>query len=151
MRKFTFFLLAALIACVPMYAQKKDKGGDRKMELQEYRMKVLAQEMELKEDQQKKFFELYGQMTEEKIKLFKEKRALEKKLEDSEDISDAEYKKVSEAITLSKEKMAQIERKYDEKFSQFLTQKQIYKMKVAEEKFRQKMNEVRHKKKSSKK
>ena len=41
---------------------------------------------------------------------------------------------------------AAIEKSYDEKFSQFLSQKQIYKMKTAENEFRKKMQEMRNKK-----
>ena len=107
--------------------------------------------MELKEDQQKKFFDLYNQMTDEKVKVFKETKALEKKLADSANASEAEYDAVSKAITAAKEKDAEIEKRYDEKFKQFLTSKQLFKMKGAEEKFRQKMHEMRHAKKTGRK
>lgn len=151
MRKFTLLLLFGLFALIPSFAQKNNTGRDKRMEFKEYRMKVLAQEMDLKDDQQKKFFELYDQMMDEKFKLLKETKSLEKKLKSDAEVSDAEYKKVSDAITAAKEKLAAIEKKYDEKFSQFLSPKQIYKMKSAEEKFREKMNEMRHKKNNTKK
>ena len=48
-------------------------------------------------------------------------------------------------MTEAKEKDAEIEKKYDAIFSEFLTSKQVYKMKDAEEKFRNKMHEMRHK------
>lgn len=148
MRKFTFLLLMMLVALVPAYAQNrgKDRRAMRK-EIHEFKLKFLAQEMDLREDQQKRFFELYNQMSEEKGKLFERTRALEKKLCDSSKASDAEYKAVSDAITATKEKDAEIEKKYDEKFSHFLSQKQIFKMKEAEGRFRDKMHEMRHKNK----
>ena len=149
MNKFLVIILFAIVAAVPAFAQKKDHETMRK-ELMEFKLKYLAQEMDLQEDQQKKFFELYNQMSDEKAKLFKETKSLEKKLKDSPDASDAEYESVSMAITASKEKDAAIEKKYDEQFKKFLTAKQIFKMKSAEERFRQKMNEIRHNRKRKK-
>lgn len=152
MKHFAILILCLLVACVPAFArsEKDKKNENMKKELQEFKLKFLAQEMELKEDQQKKFFDLYSQMTEEKIKLYKETKALEQKLSSSTNASEAEYEAVSKAITSAKEKDAEIEKKYDEKFAQFLTPKQIFKMKSAEEKFRIKMHEMRHKKPGSK-
>lgn len=140
-------MMVLLLGSSALMAQKKgaDKEAMRR-EVQEFKLKFLAQEMELKEDQQKKFFELYNQMDAEKVKVFKETRALEKKLNAAANASDAEYEAVSKAITEAKEKDAAIDKKYDEKFATFLTSKQIFKMKSAEEKFRAKMREMHHKK-----
>lgn len=149
MNRFFLIILLCFVAAVPSFAQKNktDKETMRK-ELMEFKLKFLAQEMDLKEDQQQKFFDLYKQMSEERVKVFKETKALENKLKSNPDASDAEYEAVSKAITAAKEKDAAIEKKYDDKFAQFLTSKQIFKMKGAEEKFRQKMHEMRHKKKN---
>lgn len=150
MNKFLFLIIITLCASfssLPAFAQKEKSHDAMRREVHEFKLKYLAQEMDLKEDQQKKFFELYNQMTEERVKVFKETRSLEKKLAGDSDASDAEYEAVSKAITTAKEKDAAIEKKYDEKFATFLTPKQIYKMKEAEDKFRQKMHEMRHKKK----
>lgn len=148
MKKFTLLLLLILAAVIPVLAQHKGKNhAAMRKEVQEFKLKFLAQEMELKEDQQKKFFDLYNRMTDEKIKVFKETKALEKKLSDTANASDAEYDEVSKAITAAKEKDAEIDKRYDEKFRQFLTPKQIFKMKAAEEKFRDKMHEMRHNRK----
>lgn len=147
MKKLSLFLLLILTLCIPAAAQHKGKDREvMRKEIHEFKLKFLAQEMDLKEDQQKKFFDLYNQMTEEKVKLFKETKALERKLSDAANVSDAEYEKVSKSITAAKEKDAEIDKRYDEKFAQFLTPRQIYKMKEAEVKFRDKMNEMRHKK-----
>lgn len=147
MRKLSLLILLVVAAVIPALAQNKGRDHSRmRREVHEFKLKFLAQEMGLKEDQQKKFFELYNQMTEEKVKVFRETKALEKKLSDSANASDAEYEEVSAAITAAKEKDAEIDRRYDEKFSKFLSPKQIFKMKAAEEKFRKKMHEMRHKK-----
>lgn len=135
-----------LAAFAPAFAQEKSKDPKTmRKEILEFKMKFLAQEMDLREDQQKRFFDLYTQMSNEKAKLFRETRQLEKKIDNN--ASEAEYEAVSRAITAAKEKDAEIDRRYDAKFSEFLTSKQLFKMKSAEKKFRQKMHEMRHKKK----
>lgn len=143
-----FLLLSLLIVSAGVcFAQNKGGKPDAKMfkEIQEYKVKFLCQEMELKDDQISKFTELYDKMNEEKRLNFESMRRLEKKLKS--DATEAEYKEVSEKISECKLKDAQIDKEYDAKFAKFLSQKQIYKMKTAEEKFRRKMHEMRHKKK----
>lgn len=147
MKKITLLLLLMFSALTPLLAQNKDKAQMRK-ELEEYKMKYLAQEMELNKDQQKKFFEIYAQMSQERVKLFRETKALEKKV-NSGTATDAEYKEASRALTAAKEKEAEIERRYDEKFSQFLTQKQIFKMKKAEQEFTSKVKKMHKEKEKS--
>ena len=144
------FLLLLLLVLSPfaLFAQKKaHRGPDPKMfkEIQEYKVKFLAQEMELNDDQKARFAELYTKMSEEKRKNFENMMRLEKQLK--ENASEAEYKDVSDQIVDSRIRDAQIEKEYDAKFAKFLSRKQIYKMKAAEEKFRKKMREMHHKKK----
>lgn len=151
MNRLYLIVLLVLAGLMPVMAQTKGKSrAEMRREVREFKLKFLAQEMELKEEQQKKFFELYNQMDDEKVSLFKETRALEKKLQDG-NATDAEYESVSKAITEAKEKDAEIDRRYDEKFSTFLSPKQIFKMKAAEDKFRNKMHEMRHKHKGDRK
>jgi len=110
----------------------------------EFKLKFLAQEMELKGDQKEKFVATYTSMMDEKKKIFLEIKALEKKINENENATEEEYETVSEAISNAKIRIAEIESKYDEKFSKFLSSKQIFKMKSAEDKFRDKMNQMRH-------
>lgn len=142
MRKFSLLLLFMLTAIFSVCAQNKVKERDMRKEIVEYKMKFLAQEMDLKEDQQKKFFEIYSQMTDERMKVVKDRKELEKKLNNDANASDEEFKKAMESINSAKSKEAEIEKKYDAKFSEFLTQKQIFKMKAAEEKFNDRMREM---------
>lgn len=121
-------------------------------ELQEFKIKFLAQEIDLKDDQKERFAELYNEMTQKRMDCFKETRSLEKKIKDLKDkASDEDYKAVSEAMDKARTQDAEIERQYDEKFSEFLTSKQLYKLKQAEGKFRDKMAEMRGKKGKHKK
>lgn len=138
MKKLYIVLLLLIAGAVQGFAQ--DKGGqDRgKMikEVQEFRMKYIAQEIDLKDDQKAKFFELYSDMSKKRRECFKKVRDLENKLKKSGDAaSEVEYQQMMESLTKAKAEAAEIEKTYDEKFSDFLSQKQIYKMKEAEKEF----------------
>lgn len=147
MKKFLLLLSLSLFASLAVMAQPKPGShpGFWK-DVQEFKLKFLAQEMDLKNDQKEKFIELYNKMSEEKMKNFSEIRSLEKKLKSNKHATEEEYAKVSDAITKAKIKDGEIEKRYDEQFSTFLSQKQIFKMKSAEDKFREKMSQMRHKK-----
>ena len=74
-------MMLILAAIIPAAAQQKGKDRETmRKEVHEFKLKYLAQEMDLKEDQQKKFFDLYNQMCDEKIKVFRETRQLENRL-----------------------------------------------------------------------
>ena len=119
-------------------------------EIQEFKLKYLAQEMDLRDDQQQKFFDLYNEMSAKRFAAMREARRLEKKVKKNKDATEDDYKTVTEAINKAKAEDASIEKEYDAKFSVFLSQKQIFKMKSAEESFRKKMEEMRHKKHTKK-
>lgn len=70
---------------------------------------------------------------------------LERKVKRSKDATESDYEAAAEAMSKAKIEDAKIEKEYDEKFSEFLSQKQIYKMKTAENEFRKKMQEMRNK------
>lgn len=146
-------LIFALIFCCAGIAsahQKDGKAPDQKKlkEIVEYKIKYLAQEMELKDDQKSKFAELYEKFSEERRKNYESKRSMEKKLKG--DATEAEYKQLSEKINNCKLRDVQLVKDYDAKFSKFLTQKQIFKMHEAEETFRKKMMDMHHKRKQEK-
>lgn len=128
-----------------------DKDGKTKAdmlrEIQEFKMKYLAQEMDLKEDQQQRFITLYTELSDKRAETMKEARALEKKIEKSSAPTEKDYKALTDAMNKAKVESAAVEKEYDDKFSEFLSQKQIVKMKNAEEEFRVKMQEMRKSKK----
>lgn len=154
MRRFYIFAIIMLAAVGALSAQPrandKDKGRMIK-EVQEFKMKYLAQEMDLKEDQQEEFFKLYEEMAKEKRDVYKNAEQMEKKLKDSPDATEEDYQSVTEAINKANAENAEIEKRYEEKFSQFLTSKQIYKMKEAEKSFRNRIQEMRQSKRHEKK
>lgn len=154
MKKFILFAAALFLFSLASFAQgKHDKGLDPKMmkEIQDFKVKFLAQEMELDDAQKTKFADLYNKMCEEKRKNFDALRALEKKLKETPEASEEAYEEVSDKILSARVRDAEIEREYDAKFAKFLTKKQIYKMKEAENTFRHKMRAMHKKHKDNKK
>lgn len=145
------FLLSIILVAVAMCgsAQTKKHHGhspEMRKEIMDFKVKFLAQEMELSEAQYSKFSELYRQMSEEKRKVFHNVKCLERKLKANKKATDADYEAASQSITDAKIKDAEIEKKYDEKFAAFLSKKQMFKLKEAEDKFRRKIMDMRRKK-----
>lgn len=138
-----------LIACVmPVIAQKKGataRNREWRKEMLDFKVKFLSKEMELRDDQQKTFATLYAQMMQEKHLAMEKAREAERNLKKIKSPSDEDYKIASAAMQKAREEDAVIDKKFDEKFSSFLTQKQIFKMKEGERKFRDKLMKMRHK------
>ncbi len=146
MKKIFIIGLAVILGVGCMHAQGKKSREEMRKEFKEFKMKFIAQEIDLEDDQKKQFFEIYNQMNDERTSIFEQTRRLERKVRKDSQATEEDYAAVSRAITEAKEKDAAIEKKYDAKFSTFLSSKQLFKMKAAEEKFRKKMSEMRHKK-----
>lgn len=148
MTKHLLLILALIMGCyVSAMAQRSgDKKSENMMkELQEFKIKFIAQEIDLKESQKADFVELYSEMNSKRIEVMRDAWKMERELKKNKDASEADYQAVTDAMTKAKAKDAEIEKSYDEKFAKILSQKQIYKMKEAEEEFRKKMTEMRHK------
>ena len=146
MRKLGLIVMLFLTAAVGAMAQDEDPVKREKMfrEVQEFKMKYIAQEMDLSEVQKKKFFELYEEMNESKKECYKEAVVMDRRLKEDKNASDEEYQQVRTAFNEANSKWNEVEKEYDEKFSEFLTPKQMYKMKEAEENFRAKFDEMKH-------
>ena len=141
-----FFLIGcfSVVSAQGHHGKKNDKMFE---EIQEFKMKYLAQEMELKDDQKEKFFKLYDEMSCKRFEVMKPAWELERKLKKNSSATEQQYQEAAEAMAKAKDQCAAIEKEYNEKFSQFLSQKQIFKMKEAEDEFRKKMQEMRQNKK----
>lgn len=137
-----FILVAVCAAVSPVSAQKKHKN-DMHKEISEFRLKFVAQEIDLRADQRKQFVELYEKLMAERRAAFGEVRRLSKVLKEDKNPSEADYKALSDARNKAHAKAAEITARYDALFARFLSQKQILKMKDAEDSFRQKMMEMR--------
>lgn len=150
MKKVILFILL-LTGCFSfsVFAQDEDPVKREKMmrEVQEFKMKYLAQEMDLSELQKKEFFELYSEMSESKKECYHEAVKMDRQLKGDKNASEEEYQQVRNAFNQANSNWAAIQQEYDAKFAQFLSEKQLYKMKEAESNFRQKLQEMKHKRK----
>ncbi len=152
MKRVTLIIAMIVFAIIPAVSQRNGGKGKEAMhrEMQEYKLRFLSQEMNLTADQQKKFEELYVKMSAERRQLFHATREQERKVRNNANASEADYKAAVNAMRNAKEKDAQIEKKYDAQFAKFLTARQIYKLKEAEETFNRRMRSM-HKKSREKK
>lgn len=137
-------LIFSLLFCVTAFAQKQDRA--KMMEdIQKFKIDFLAQEMSLSEKEKAEFTPLYKEYDEEIRKSGSEAFKFERQLKKKKDATEADYKKLSELQKKSRENFDAITKKYDEKFEKILSAKQIYQMHKAEEKFFEKMKEMRKK------
>ena len=90
-------------------------------------------------------------MENERRAVFKQMKQIEKDIKNNKNATEADYDKATKETNQAKRKMADIEASYEKKFATFLTKKQIYKMKEAEEKFIKTMRECKEKKRSERK
>lgn len=153
MNKIIVFLLLFFTGFSLAFSQNHPKGDIEKRikEVREYKMKYLAQEMELSETQKIKFFEVYEEMSMAKRSCFKEARDMERKLKKGKDSTEDDYRKATEAMNTANAEWAEKEKVFNDKFAEFLTPKQIFKMKEAEESFNAKLKEMKINRKLDKK
>lgn len=145
MKKLLLLILTIVLTVVSVDAQKRENGKSReemRKELDDFKMKFVAQEIELRQDQQEKFYELYSQMQRQRGEIFDKTHKIERKLRKNTNASEDDYAAAAKVMAEAREADARLEKQFDEKFAKFLSQKQIYKMKEAEGKFRQRMDEM---------
>lgn len=149
MKKLFLLLILMIGGAAMLPAQNEDpvKVEKRMKEVREFKMKYLAQEMELTEAQKKKFFELYNEMCDSKKDCYKEAIRLKHQIKNDKGATEADYQKVTDAMNKANSDWSVLEKQFDEKFGAFLSQKQIYKMKEAENTYRSKVESMKHNRK----
>lgn len=105
------------------------------VEIRKYKFELFTKELNLNKEQQTLFFPLYEEMEQAVYKINKESDELMKKTAAATDISDTEYEAAALAIAKSKQKEGEIELEYFNRFEKILTKKQLFQLKLAEEKF----------------
>lgn len=145
MRKIYTLLVICLLGVGCAFAQSK---GDNKCnpglkkELQEFKLKFVAQEINLRDDQRAPFTDAYSRMMEEEDAIFRQIGDANRRLKETAKPTAADYEYVNSVMVDAKAKSAALEKKYDEEFAKFLTPEQRYQMKEAEHKFRRKMEQM---------
>ena len=147
MKKYLLLAFILISACGLASAQDRcDKSKEEMFrEVKEFKMKFLAQELKLSDEQCRTFFDLYSAQMDERHRLWEPAVELERKVKNDPNASEADYNAVSEAISKAKSGEVEIEERYDGKFRKILTSKQVYELKDAENRFREKMREMRSK------
>ena len=70
MKKIYLILVLAILAVIPVSAQERGKiTPEQRKEFREYKMKFIAQEMNLQDDNRKQFFEIYNQLSDERLEI----------------------------------------------------------------------------------
>lgn len=114
-------------------------------DIQRFKIDYLAQEMELSEKEKADFAPIYKEYDAELRKTGSEAFKFERELKKKENATDADYQKLADLQKKSREDFDAVNKKYEPKFEEILNAKQIYKMRKAEEKFFEKMKEMRKK------
>jgi len=142
-------LFVSIIFCSLFYANTADAAPrnheQMHSELLDFKIKYLAQEMDLDAENLAKFEPLYRQMEDERHNLFKGIGRQVRALKDKDKPSDTELLALTDDMAALKQREGSIELSYYRKFKQFLTPTQLYKLKRAEEKFTRKVMKMRGK------
>ena len=147
MKKYILLLLLSIIA-IPAALAQKGNGSDRaKMmeELQQFKIDFLAKEMQLSDKQKSEFIPVYKEYDEQRRKAGAEAWKFERELKKKKDPSEADYQRLADLQRKAREKDNEIVKSFDSRFKTFLSAKQIYQMQQGEEKFFEKMKEMRKK------
>ncbi|MDO4336314.1 MAG: hypothetical protein Q4C37_10890 [Bacteroidales bacterium] len=143
MKKYLCFLFA-LMMCLTAAAQKHDRAKMME-EIQKFKIEFLAQEMNLSDKEKAEFTPVYKEFDDEMRKSGEEAFRLERQICKKKDATEEDYEKLAKLQKKSRENADAITKKYDKKFEKFLSAKQMYQMRKAEDKFLDKMKEMRKK------
>lgn len=119
-------------------------------EAKEMKRQFLVKELSLPKEQQKEFFDIYDKMQEEIVKLQKDTRAMEKRVNElGDNASDLDYEKATDALYELKQKEAEIDLRYYAQLKKVLTPKQMFRLKGAERRFTRQLMDHHQKIKNS--
>lgn len=142
-------LLLSLLLFVPAITAQNGKNNDKakmREDLQKFKVDFLAKEMNLSEKEKADFAPLYVEYDNERRKAGAEAWKFERELKKKKnEATQEDYKKLSDLQQAAREKDNEVVKKYDARFESFLNAKQIYTMHKGEEKFFEKMKEMRKK------
>lgn len=104
-------------------------------EIRKYKFDFFTKELGLNKEQQATFFPLYEEMERAIYKVNKESDELMKKTAEAENASDLEYEAAALALAKTKQEEGKIELDFFSKFEKILTKKQLFQLKLAEDRF----------------
>lgn len=155
LRKALFILTILLAAAQGLSAQEPGFDGPERSrilnQMREYRQQFISKELNLDKDQRREFFELYDEMDERVQQINRETRDLERTVSEKDDATDTEIDAAATAVYLQKQREAEIEQEYLERFRKILTPRQLLNLRSAERKFTQQLMRQHHKLRNQKK
>lgn len=139
MTRRALIIIAILAAALTASAQRQPKLSEEQVqqglaEIRNYKHRMFTKELDLKKEQEQKFFDVYDKMDDELFALGTEMRELERKTYADAQASDLECSTVARALFEQKKKEAEIELRYYDQFADVLTPRQLLKLKGAERK-----------------
>ncbi|MDE6340860.1 MAG: hypothetical protein K2K93_00950 [Muribaculaceae bacterium] len=147
MKRYITLLLSFLFVIAAAEAQNSSQTDKKKMmeDLEKFKIDFITKEMNLSEKEKAEFIPIYKEYSQERRKAGAEAWKLERELQKKKDASPEDYKRLADLQRKAREKDNTITTQYDAKFEKILNAKQIYLMHKAEEKFFDKMKEMRKK------
>lgn len=131
----TLFVLMLLPSVMVAQSPSAETRSRWMNEIKKYKFDFFTKELSLDKEQQSKFFPLYEEMEQEIYLVNKEADALMKKVAAADNVSDTEYEAAAIALSKTRQKEGEIELEYFSQFEKILTKKQLFLLKVAEDKF----------------
>lgn len=144
-------MMISALGCMAESCPDPQANDAMMKEMIDFKMKFIAQEIGLKENQLQKFYDVYARQEAERHKCFTAVRKADKKVRDEKNCTESDFETCNKANLDFKCRDAAIEKQYYAEYSKFMTQKQISKMRKAEFKFRDKMQKMKKKRKNEKK
>ena len=140
------FLLAVILAPCLLSAQSTAAQRARWMEqIRKTKFEFFTKEVSLTKEQQNQLFPLYEEMERSIYKMNNEAEALMKKTAANSRATDTEFEAAATAAARTTQRQGEIELEYFNKFSKFLSKKQLFLLKQAENKFTQYLLKQRRK------
>lgn len=153
MRRLLLIFSLIIIALAGSDLQAQEKKGEKhrhemRREMQEYKMKFLAKEMGISGEKQAKFFEAYIAFAKTQDALFEEMRQARHALENKSNPTDADYEAFRKTQNSVKERETAADTEYRKSLDKILTPRETYLLQEGENKFRDKMQELKAKHKT---
>jgi len=135
--------IALLAAIFPALAQQPGfTPADRERwlgEMRNLKHDFIARELDLTDEQQDHFFDLYDRMEDDIAALNSETREAETRVAADSEATDLQIQNTARTVFEQKRAEGQIEMTYFDQFSQILTPRQLLQLKNAERKFTQQL------------
>jgi len=121
-----------------MAAQRSQSDAQRRQwfnNMVATKVDYISKQIGLDGDKKVRFAKEYTAMTTETAKLARETRKLERSVAKNPKATDLEYEKAAEAVAEFKGREAAIEMRYYNQFKTYLSKKQLFQLKIAENKW----------------